>query len=109
LFSLEKMPDKAVRFDLINAQMVEMLLEVGEKEKAIEVANILSTRADQMAAYYLEEREFGRDLQIQMVILNELQRYFYTYGETEIGEKIEAMYVKHRQTFENRSVNRSDF
>lgn len=109
LFSLENMPDKTVRYDFVNAQMVEMLLEVGEKEKALEVANKLSSRSDALAAHYLDKREFGRDLQIPLIILSELQRVLYAYGETETAEKIEAMYEKHRQQFESRSVDRSDF
>ena len=109
LFSLAKMPDHGVRYDFTNAQMVELLLEVGEKAKAVEIANTLSTRSDQLATYYLDKREYGRELQIPLVILSELQRVLYTYGETELAKKIETIYDKHSQTFQGRGVDRSDF
>jgi hypothetical protein len=109
LFSLEKMPDVGVRYDFTNAQMIELLLEVGEKEKAISLANILSTRFDEQATYYYQHREFGREFQLPLFLLGEMQRVLYAYGENTTAEKIEAMYEKHNQLFQNRSVDRSDF
>ena len=110
LFSLDKMPDRGVPFDYTNTQTVELLLAVGEKERALEIANILATRSDELAAYYLREREYGRDLQIPIVILGELQRVMLQYGETELADKFEAMYTKHASAFQNRSgLKRSDF
>jgi MFS family permease len=109
LFSLEKMPDAGVRYDFTNAQMIELLLEVGEKEKAIEMADILSKRFDEQATYYYSQREFGRDFQLPMFLLGEMQRVLYAYGVNETAEKIEAMYEKHNQMFQNRSIDRSNF
>ena len=109
LFSLNKMPDEGVPYDFTNGQMVEMLFEVGEKEKAIEIANVMSTRYDELATYYLARREFGRDLQIPMLMLGELQRMLYKYGEADLAKKVEDMYDKHRQAFETNSLDRSNF
>jgi hypothetical protein len=109
LYSLEKMSDEGVPYDFTNAQMVEMLLEVGEKEKALAVANLMSARFDEQATYYISKREFGRDLQIPMLMLGELQRMLYRYGEEETGKKIEDLYNKHTESFQNRSINRQDF
>lgn len=109
LFSLEKMPDAGVRFDFTNAQMIELLLEVGEKEKAIDLANIMSTRFDEQATYYYSQREFGRDFQLPMFLLGEMQRVLYAYGVNDVAEKIEGMYEKHNQMFQNRTIDRSNF
>jgi hypothetical protein len=110
LFSIEKMPDAGVPYDYTNTQTVQMLLAVGEKEKALEMADILSTRADELAEYYLRNREYGRDLQIPIVILGELQRVLFENGENEPAEKVEKMYNKHYAAFQNRGgFNRSDF
>jgi hypothetical protein len=109
LFSLAKMPDKGVRYDFTNARMVELLFEVGEKEKALEIVNILSPRLDELAAYYLEQREYGRELQINLIMLGELQRVLYAYGESDLAKKIEDTYNKHAQVFQNKGYNRSDF
>ena len=110
LFSIDRMPDAGVPYDYTNTQTVQMLLAVGEKEKALEMADILSKRADQLAEYYLRKREFGRDLQIPIVILGELQRVLFEYGETESAERIETLYNKYYAAFQNRrDFNRSDF
>ncbi|MDQ2657943.1 MAG: DUF2723 domain-containing protein [Bacteroidota bacterium] len=110
MFSLERMPDKGVPYDYTNTQTVELLLAVGETDQALEMANILSKRSDELASYYLSKREFGRDLQIPIVILGELQRVLFENGETETAEKIEALYEKHYAAFRSRGeFNRSDF
>ena len=110
IFGLEKMPDKGVPYDYTNTQTVQLLMEVGEKEKAMEMANLLSERSDELAAYYLREREYGRDVQIAIVILGELQRVMLEYGEHERAEELEAMYNRHASAFQNRGTyDRSDF
>lgn len=110
IYSIEKMPDHGVPYDYTNTQTVQHLMEVGEKERALEMANILSTRSDELAAYYLRKREYGRELQIPIVILGELQRIMFEYGENELAEKLEAMYNRHASAFQNRGgFNRSDF
>jgi len=109
LFGLEKMPDKGIRYDFTNARMVELLMKVGEKEKALEIVNVLSPRLDELCAYYLDKREYGRELQINLIMLGELQRVLYAYGEKDLGKKIEDAYDKHANAFQNRGFNRSDF
>ena len=108
--SLERMPDRGVPYDYTNTQTVQLLLSVGERDKALEIANTLSQRSDELAGYYLRKREFGRELQIPIVILGELQRVLFEYGETELAEKLEAIYNKHMAGFQNRGdYDRSDF
>ena len=110
LYSLEKMPDEGVPYDYTNTQTVQLLMEVGEKDKALEMANILSTRSNELAAYYLRNGEYGRELQIPIVILGELQRIMFEYGENELAETLEAMYNRHAAAFQNRGeFNRSNF
>ncbi len=109
IFSLTKMPDAGVRYDFTNAQMIELLLEVGEKAKAIEIANIMSTRFDEEATYYSSKGDFGRDFRLPVFLLGEMQRVLYTYGEDELAKKVEAMYQKHDLAFKSPGVNRSGF
>lgn len=109
LFSLEKMPDAGVRFDFTNAQMVAMLFEVGEKEKALEIINVMGPRQDELANYYLQNRQYGRDLQIALYLIGEFQRTLYKYGFAEEAQKYEQMYEKHSAAFENSTPNRGDF
>jgi hypothetical protein len=110
LFSLEKMPDAGVPYDFTTGQTVELLLEVGEKEKALEIGALLGTRYDEQAAYYLfEKHEYGRDVQIPIFLLGQLQRTFYMYGETDLAKKLEESYQKYNTAFENRMPRGSEF
>jgi hypothetical protein len=95
LYNLAKMPDASVPYDYTNAQTVDLLFEVGEKEKALEIAKTMSTRADDLATYYIKKRSYGRELQLNVVILGELQRVLYKYGEADLAKKLEDLYEKH--------------
>jgi hypothetical protein len=98
LFSLNKMPDQGVAFDYaIASQTVPLLFEVGEKAKAVEIANLMWPRASELADYYVDNRDFGRELQINVIILGQLQRALYENGETELAKKIETAYDKHSE------------
>jgi hypothetical protein len=95
LISLEKMPDKGVRYDFTNALMVELLLEVGEKEKAIEVSTIVGNRVDEMAGYQIQKGILDRDLYNNVAVLGELQRVLYKYGENDLAKRFEDAYDKY--------------
>lgn len=97
-YTLKAMPDEGVNFDFSTAQAVRLLFEVGEREKAIEIANIMWPRADEMAEYYIGEQDYGRELQVNIVILGELQRALYEFGETELAKKVEESYGRHDAT-----------
>lgn len=103
-FSLEKMPDKAVPYDLTMTTTVELLLRVGEKEKALEIANTIATRADEMVSYLIR-KEAGVTLELRknMFIIGDLQRIMLENGETELAQKFEDMYQKHITNLEPRA------
>lgn len=109
LYALARMPDASIPYDYTNAQTVDMLFEVGEKEKALEIANVMSKRSDELATYYIKKRELGRDLQVNVVILGELQRVLYKYGESDLAKKIEESYNKHGAVLQSGEVDRSEF
>ncbi|MCD9016891.1 glycosyltransferase family 117 protein [Parachryseolinea silvisoli] len=106
LFSLSHMPDTSIPYDYTSAQAVALLFEVGEKAKAIEIANIMWPRADALADYYIRTRDYGRDLQVNVIILGELQRVLAQYGEKELAEKVENAYSKHGAALQ---LDRSNF
>jgi hypothetical protein len=108
-YCLQKMPDRGVRYDFTNARMVQLLFEVGEKEKALEIVNILAPRLDETAAYFLKNRSYGRELQINIIMLGELYKILYAYGESDLGKKLEDMYNQHADMFQNKEINRKDF
>lgn len=95
LYNLEKMPNKAIPYDVSNARNIQMLFEVGEKEKAIEVANDLGKQMDEMSAYYLENQLFDSDFYNAVLVLGEIQRVLYQYGEADLAKKYEDSYRKY--------------
>lgn len=103
LYSIAKMPDHGVPYDYTSPQTVELLMAVGAREEALAITNIVSQRSDELADYYVRKREFGRDLQIPIVLLGQLQRVMFEYGETETAEKLEALYDRHYAAFRNQS------
>jgi hypothetical protein len=102
LLGLEKMPDAAIPFDVSNARNIETLFEVGEKEKAIEVAKVLGDRMNEMADYYIAQRDYGNDLYNSVVVLNEIQRVLYMYGEADLAKKYEEAYQKYADMLQMR-------
>lgn len=106
LFSLEKMPDAVIRYDYISASYVGLLFEVGEKEKAIEMATLMGQRADENASYFFTERDFNNnDLAENILILEALYQALYEYGESDLGKKLEDAYNKYLDMYRNRGVN----
>jgi hypothetical protein len=101
LFNLQKMPDRAIRYDFTSARTAELLFEVGEKEAAMGIVNKMAPRAEEQAGYYLREAEYGRDLQVNIVILGQLQEVLYKYGETERAKKLEELYNKYYDAYRN--------
>ncbi|MEQ8424185.1 MAG: DUF2723 domain-containing protein, partial [Cyclobacteriaceae bacterium] len=93
LFSVEKMADVAVPYDHTAAETVALLFQVGEKEKAIEIAGIVGERADQMLTYLIS-KNYGITLEVRrnLYILGELQSTLLENGETELSTKFEEMY-----------------
>jgi hypothetical protein len=93
-FSLEKMPDAAIPLDYTHVRTVELLFRLGDPEMAKEIAETMGTRADEMLEYMLRKNtDMGRELQINMAILAELQRTLYKYGEEELAQRYEDAYL----------------
>ncbi|MGC4022130.1 MAG: DUF2723 domain-containing protein [Cyclobacteriaceae bacterium] len=90
LFSLEKMPDAAVPYDVTAAETVNLLFAVGEKQKAIDIAKITGDRAIEMTTYLTKDGDaYSGDVRNNLALLNILQRALYENGETELAKKYE--------------------
>ncbi len=95
-FSLTKMPDRVVPYDHTAPQMVDLFFQVGQNEKAIEIANLIGARADEMVTYLIEQGDqSSSELRRKLFILNSLQRSLYQNGEMELGKKFEDLLNKH--------------
>ncbi|MCZ8023371.1 MAG: DUF2723 domain-containing protein [Cyclobacteriaceae bacterium] len=85
----EKMPDSTVPYDHYNARMVATLFELGERDKALEVINLMAPRASELLVYLANRRDLNREFQISYMTLDELQRVLYQNGEKELAKPIE--------------------
>lgn len=95
MFSLDKIPDAAIRYDFASALSIGYLLEVGEKEKALKIADVMAKRADDVAAYYISKSQYNQEVQESLTYLNIIHRTLYKYGEMEAGKKIEEKFDAH--------------
>jgi hypothetical protein len=95
LFSLAKMPDKAIKYDHTTPETIDLLFQVGEKDKAIEISKVIGDRSDEMATYLINEG-YGltSDLRRNIFILNAIQRALYENGEEELAKKYEDAYTR---------------
>ena len=94
-FNLEKIADVAVRYDITTVSTVDLLLRVGEKEKAIEIAKIIGQRAEEMADYEIHKySNISLEVRRDLYILGELQNILYENGETELAKKYEDAYQR---------------
>jgi hypothetical protein len=109
MFCFEKMPDKTIQYDHVNARLVDVLFEVGEKEKALEVVNIMWPKAEAMTMHLAGEQDFSREFQISYAVLNELQRVLYKYNEAELGKKVEESLERLNTVLNIRDSDRSNF
>jgi hypothetical protein len=101
LHSLKVLPDEGVPFDEMTSNMISVLIGVGETKKAIEVSDILATRANESLEYYMtEEPGNSREIQTNLYVLNQVVSAFKDAGKTE-GDKYEAMFTKHYTNFLN--------
>lgn len=101
LHSLKVLPDVGVPFDEMTSNMISILIAVDETQKAVEVSDILATRANQSLEYYMtEEPGNTREIQTSLYVLNQVVSAFKDAGKKE-GDKYEAMFTKHYTNFLN--------
>jgi Protein of unknown function (DUF2723) len=109
-FSLKKMPDKVVYYDQTAPTTVDLLFQLGQKEQALEMAQTVGRRADEMLTYLIDQNAgFSNELRSNMYILNALQTILYENGETELAQKWEEAYNKHIESLQiNGALPRRD-
>lgn len=70
-FILTKMPDKTIPYDQISANYVNYLFTLGETKKALDIANVMGTRAESVLKYNVQNHS-NQDSNIQLYILQTL-------------------------------------
>ena len=99
-YSLKVIPDKSIPFDQISSNYVRFLFEVGDSKKALEIADIMATRADQALTYDKSGNgnRFGNpdsDLYILQTIIEACKEA----KQTAAANKYEAIFQKHINAF----------
>lgn len=96
LTSLERMPDKAVPYDYETAQTINLLFKVGENERAMEIAELLGRRADEMLTYLIaENKNFGFEREKSLSALNQIVQALRTAGRTEEAVSYQERFMEH--------------
>lgn len=99
--SLEVMPDKAIPYDYASALTVQLLLEAGDTEKAVEIAEVMTRRADKTLTYLEQENmDMGNQRQINLVILNQLSRAMASAGKEDEAMRYQQLLAKHYQSLQ---------
>jgi hypothetical protein len=110
VFSLEKMPDDGIRYDITTVATVDMLFQVGEKDKAVETATLIGDRAVEMTDYLIAGgTSISLELRKNLYIVAELQSILYENGESELAKKYEDAYDRFLIDLQINDPNRRDF
>ena len=99
-YSLRVIPDKSIPYDQISSNYVRFLFEVGDSKKALEIADIMATRADQALTYDKSGNgnRFGNP-DSDLYILQTIVEACKSAKQTAAANKYEAIFQKHINAF----------
>ncbi len=92
--SLEVMPDETIPYDIFSVYHIAMLLQLGERDKAIDIADTVSERAE---SWFQLGPADQMEYQTRIVQLNEVVRAFRAFGEQEQAAKYETIFNQYRR------------
>jgi tetratricopeptide (TPR) repeat protein len=94
--SLEVIPDSTIPYDMTTPDTLALLFEIGEGNKAIEIARVLGNRASEMVIYLAKEnKNMGFEFQKSMSLLYQLSRILGTNGYEREGRLYYNVFVDH--------------
>ncbi len=97
LKSLAVIPDYNIPYDIFSVYHVAMLLQVGARDEAVEIAETVSQRAESWLEGYANLKVSDQfENQKRIVMLNEIIRAFRAFNEQELAAKYEAIFNKYR-------------
>ena len=67
---LEAIPDVAVPYDQVSVSFIGPLLQVGETQKALQIAELMMKRSNENLNYYVASNGDTRDIQLNLFIMN---------------------------------------
>ncbi|KAA9325715.1 DUF2723 domain-containing protein [Adhaeribacter soli] len=100
--ALKVLPDAAHPYDLYAPLYVELLARTGQQEKADQLIKTVGERAKKSVTYYagLEKSQlFDREIQLNMLLLQNLIRSAYNLNNAEQAKGLEAFFMEQYQKF----------
>ncbi len=94
--SLSVIPDDTIPYDITTARTVGLLLELGNKDRATDIAATMMERADEELSYYLDNKVPAATMPIQenLFIMNHLTRAFRSHQLEKSAARFEAVFLK---------------
>jgi hypothetical protein len=99
-FGMEKIPDASVPYDRTSSQMVGLLLQAGEQEMALEIANVIKDRSVSWLNYLQENKNYmAYEPKDYLDTLYELLVYCKRENIPDLAEEIEGILNEQYQNF----------
>ncbi|MCF0060923.1 DUF2723 domain-containing protein [Dyadobacter chenwenxiniae] len=98
--SLATMPDKSIPYDQFSANFIGPLFDLGETKKALEIAETMATRADEVLTWAKDNGTTKRrDTNVYLYIMQIIVQECREAKQEAIAKKYEAIFQKHLAAF----------
>ncbi|MCE7040877.1 DUF2723 domain-containing protein [Dyadobacter sp. CY312] len=98
--SLSTMPDKSIPYDNFSANFIGILFELGETKKALEIAETMATRADEVLTWAKDNGTTKRrDSNLYLYIMQTIVQECREAKQEAAAKKYEAIFQKHLAAF----------
>ncbi|MCF0039453.1 glycosyltransferase family 117 protein [Dyadobacter fanqingshengii] len=98
--SLATMPDKSIPYDQFSANFIGPLFDLGETKKALEIAETMATRADEVLTWAKDNGTTKRrDSNVYLYIMQIIVQECREAKQEAIAKKYEAIFQKHLAAF----------
>ncbi|PQA59194.1 glycosyltransferase family 117 protein [Siphonobacter curvatus] len=99
---LEAIPDKAIPYDQISVSFIGPLISVGEKAKALQMAELIMKRSDENLNYYIESNGDSQDIRVNLYQMNLVVQQLHDAKLEAEANKYEAIFNRQYQRLGNR-------
>jgi TPP-dependent 2-oxoacid decarboxylase len=90
------MPDNVIPYDVYTTQFIDILFELGEDKKAMDIAQKMAVRADSMLEYVLrKDRPDEIEMSTNFAILSQVSAALERAGKKEEANKYKAILDRH--------------
>ncbi|MHA4742260.1 glycosyltransferase family 117 protein [Dyadobacter sp. MSC1_007] len=98
--SLATMPDKSIPYDQFSANFIGPLFDLGENKKALEIAETMATRADEVLTWAKDNGTTRRrDSNVYLYIMQVIVQECREAKQEAAAKKYEALFQKHLAAF----------